>query len=457
MKKIFTLAMAALFGAGMASAQSATMITRGDVWYLTGGEMGLCISDNGRYIAGSTIGWNGFIYDTETDVTRITPEEVMINPTGATLMYCVTDDGVAYGADPENGAVTLSISGDFTIFDGTDSRNLIVAVRGVSADGSVAAGFRCPDWTNMIPCLWINGERKDLEAPTSKDAGFLIRQGTRAIGVSSDGNVILGEVVASSINTTMVFWVRQEDGSYKYVDAFKGKYDGEYTNITDETGKIVSVERGPYPYSLFHPVALSRDGKTVLMELRGNTPDLYPPLRMGFYDVATGEVTEIPYTEDNFLYSDGYFELQGLSNEGTVVGMVGHITEGPVPVIIYADDYDNALTLPEAFPTVGLIQDFQKQVVDKGDVYVLSSIAPDDSRFVAYGILATDVDPGYWSYATYYCETGRSNGVKGVGDELTEIEGPAEYYTISGVKVQNPGKGIYIVRDANGKSYKVVR
>lgn len=47
---------------------------------------------------------------------------------------------------------------------------------------------------------------------------------------------------------------------------------------------------------------------------------------------------------------------------------------------------------------------------------------------------------------------GSPTGVEGIGEDDAEVE----YFTIDGVKVQNPDKGIYIVRKGN-KTYKVVK
>lgn len=455
MKKYFTLTIAALLTAGAAYSQSATLVTKGDIWMLTGGEFPFAISDNGRYIGGMALSLQGFVYDTESGYTALTPEDYIINPSGSTNVVAVDNNGVGYGADPENGAFSLNIDGQYGLVHGIGDGIVLASVRDCTPDGSLLVGYYSRDWQNNFPCVWKDGKVITLPTPNPMTVDFIIAYGTRALRVSADGSLILGEVLLPGVeNSTMVLWKLQDDGSYKLINAYEDYFDGIYFNHYDDNGKVIWVERGDMPYSQFKPKSMTSDGKTVLMELRGNTTDVFPPLRMGLYDVETKKLTEIEYTEDNLLYSRGYFTLNDIADDGTVIGMIGQVIDNPQPVILYANDYYHALTATEAFPGVPLLEELETNTIELQDEFSFIAITPDASRIVGYAVIETDVVPGYWSWAVFYIDTNRS-GVESVETDSTASR-TVEYYTLDGIRVERPVKGINIVRDSEGKTHKIV-
>ena len=47
--------------------------------------------------------------------------------------------------------------------------------------------------------------------------------------------------------------------------------------------------------------------------------------------------------------------------------------------------------------------------------------------------------------------------VEGVGVDVLEAEGPAEYYNMQGVRVAEPTTGLYIVKQGNKVSKQLIR
>ena len=67
---------------------------------------------------------------------------------------------------------------------------------------------------------------------------------------------------------------------------------------------------------------------------------------------------------------------------------------------------------------------------------------------------------GYWhAYTDIKLQKWDDNasGVEGVGVDVLEAEGPAEYYNMQGVRVAEPTTGLYIVKQGNKVSKQLIR
>lgn len=452
MKRIFTLAIAAaICGSAMAqTTPSATQVSNPAYLQITGGQMCLCVSSNGRYIGGATGSWDGFIYDTETETLLTTADvpESDQSEGGATEIVAISDDGVGYGFDA-NGMFSLDMNGKYTLIDATGNKN-DPTVTSCTPDGSILTGYINTSFYDVNPCYWDKDGVHILEFSTSEEAGFKIN-GARALWVSADGKIIVGYLYSRSSRNPMVYWLRQDNGSYKYVDAFKdfyeddrdvdGNYKTYYTTLKDK---------------LFMPAAMSPDGKNVAMYIhrvleQNGEYVLSPQEEVAIFNLEKNAYSQIiPYNEENVLYNDPLsVTITGLSNDGTLVGFSGDALYGEaIPFVDYAEDYNNALTLIEAFPGVDLLELYQDEWDDSPCLYITTGLSGDASTIIGY-IELYDL-----SWTTFYIRTGWEN-TDGVNSIFTEGSDVPVYYNIQGQRVNNPDKGIYI-KVLNGKAEKII-
>lgn len=442
--------------AGTMSAQKTTLVTQGNFWYETSGMMALGMSDNGRYICGSCTNGEGFVYDRETNRLVLTSDfpQSAQGDQGNNQFYAVSNEGIAYGWD-KYGCVALGIDGTYDVFFPIPANWKDVAPYAVTADGSVVAGFVFADYYDIKPCYWENGEIHYLPFSTSEEAGFPINKGAKATAISSDGSVIMGNIENRSSLNPMVYWTRQEDGTYEYHPAFLGRYqDSRYPDGSQRTEYEVG------PLARFEPMAMSRDGKTIALFVKETAGGKLSEFELALFDTETEELTIIPYDSNNLLYRDKFeFEVTGISSNGYITGYSGTPFTGPIPFIMKPGEYDHALTLSEAFPEDGLLADWEENLQGMG-VYLTTGISADASYIGGYAEVMIE-ELGMYGYATFYIQTG-FNGTEpdgpgsGIGS-ITESESTVPvYYNLQGQRVSNPEHGIFI-KVADGKSVKVVR
>lgn len=453
MKKTLLLFSSAIFGLGVATAQEVVQVTEGNLWMRTGGMMVQAMSANGRYLTGVNTNWEAFIYDTETQTLVCTSSEIGSVPDeqGATQFRAVTDDGVAYGYDGQGG-ITLDMEGNFKVFHPmTEDEEMPCTPEDVTPDGKICVGFTSPSWTEQEPCYWENGEYHKLYYPDTAETGFWINAGARAFAVSDDGSIILGQLNNRQHTYPMVYWRRQEDGSYKYVaayeDHFEDAYDGKTLKQYYTTGKDI----------YFSPACLSPDGKTVLVYAQPvnlQEQKIYP-LQMALYNIEDNTVTYPGYDKNNFLYSDsdGLFTFTGISVEGYIVGFIGSPFAGSSqPFIIKPGEYNNALSFQEAFPGQDLLDEYSDFQLG-GAPYLAVGISNNANRIAGYCEIEVQEYDTY-GYATFYIDTNfnPSDGVSAIRDNAA---GMTEYYSIDGLKLDAPVKGLNIVRTPEGKTSKI--
>lgn len=443
-------------GSALAGDAVAFQVTDIDNYYQTGGMMALGLSSSGRYIVGACASWQGFLYDIGTGKLVVTDDAMgsVGDGTGATQFWTADENGYAYGWDG-NGAIRVGIDGSYTVLVRAEGDNAFMP-QGVSADGSVVAGYRASSLVWTEPCYYENGQLIDLPYPGSEEVGFKINSGARAIGISDDGSIILGYLGNRAQTHPMVYWLRQDDGTYKYVAAYEDNY---------EDSRDVNGDQKPYYTTrmpkLFMPACISGDGRSIVLYIQrvienGAEPYVGPE-EVAVYDVASGEYSVIPFSRSNLLYSEDMFEISGIANDGTLAGFAG-VAESSTPLILKPGSYDKPMLLTEAFPGQPLLEVYQRFEDERHALYLLTGISADGqtvSGYIEGGVEDIGVlDP--FGFLTYYVTTAEfgDSGVDGVAAD--GIEAAPVYYDLQGRRVSHPDRGLYIKVTGN-KAEKVIK
>lgn len=467
MKRLLTsgiaVVMAAMAGTARADEPYAVVF---EGQYPYGGLMPMCISANGKYVAGSSFAQVGFISDWKNQNTLVCDGQNG-HPRASSFDY-VTNNGVAMGGtliNFETGRTQFMLAGGY--------------VDMMTEDGSIYVGmtpnkeysdFGSPHNIEYQACYWENGRMHLLPVPTEEELGYYYLR-TRARCISSDGSVILGEIVDRLYLLPMILWRRQADGSYE-LDAVCKDYFSD-----------IKYNEGYYKeYVTFQGCALSRNGKWVPMILRESPEYGKPatkPLKIGLYNVETGEIQKaiIKYAlgvAPTPRYSIYY---NGVSDDGTVVGYYDNDFGGESSFIMRRDDM-TPVRFTQEFDSIGLFADFE----DWGSTRV-SAITPDGRYICGYGWLEDYtgfvLDRGVTD-AEYAAAKGEQPDPEDPADpeDPTDPSDPADpenpddssvgkigvetgmnliqYYDISGRRLERPAKGLNIVRHPNGVTEKVV-
>lgn len=460
MKKLFTLGLASIMTAGMAFADAPSITLLDETYEVImqtgGGYMPQCISPNGKYLCGS--GWTRYPWASQwqEQKTKIfTPADGVILNEGegedseGVDFACINSSGTAVGWD-DGGAVIMSAA-TFTYgrfdFDAGNVRVTGVMIKAISDDGVVVGAVKQYGKTYYDAAIWVDNKLQLLPVPTAAEAGFRI-YGSEAYCISLDGNVVLGKVVDRfGKYPPMVAWYRQEDGSYK-LDPICSRYysDPEYTPIDKAN-----------PFAKFHAFALSPNGKLALISLKPFPKSEDEPLTdiytLAIMDLET-ETLRLSKTPDQI---PDYMLLEalnrGISDAGTVVGYYAARLGENQNFIMY---YDEMVPRPisTVFPQIAELADFEEN-----EWCALSSITPDGRYITGVGYQYFDFPGmgGNWALQGFVVDTGQVevNDVEAVriGDDDTDA--PAEYFTLDGVRHQEPVKGINIVRRGS-KTEKVI-
>lgn len=247
-----------------------------------GSYMATCMSENGKWIAGS-----GFLWNVESGEVI----ELLDEAGEPAMVNAVMNDGTVVG----DGVKKLDGEWDMLGQENPDD----FGVWGTTPDGSVLVGY-VGGW-DYKPCAWRNGELIMLPIPTSEVdvlAGLLDDHG-RALYVSNDGNVILGDITQGQNLSALWIWNGTE-----YVGDFIEREKLE----ADEIWNML-------------PGGVSANGKWISCTKKdAGWESLYEAYR---YNVETKEVqiASLP---------DVGFEAAGIADDGTLVGytdafMIGRV------------------------------------------------------------------------------------------------------------------------------------
>ena len=408
--------------------------------YFYGGFMPQCISENGKYVCGSSYSQVGFISAWQEGRTKIYNGQE--GRGWASTFNYITNEGVG-------------LSGSLINFE-TDEvkRGYGGYVDMMTEDGTIMVGMTpnkylsemgSPHYVEYQACYWENGKLHMLPVPTEEELGYYYLR-TRARCISSDGSVILGEIVDRLYQLPMILWYRQEDGSYE-LDAVCKDYFSD-----------IKYNEGYYKeYVKFCGMALSKNGKWVAMTVQ-ESPDYGKPannpVQIALYSVETGELRKAIITDEfNVAYNPHYWiYYNGVSNEGTIAGYFENNYGGESAFFMRSDDMIPR-NFVDVFHTIGSFADYEEIYNAMNRV---SSISPDGRYITGYG----------WNYDTnegYVFDTGMTDAERYRSNEsgITSVnvtnEGDTEYYNLSGVRVQEPVKGVTIVRNPDGTTSKIIK
>lgn len=440
-----------MFAGTSITAQTLTTITSNDDLMMFGGHMPLSISPNGKYVVGSTAALMMFTYDVEKQESIVFTEEQgsAYDMMGAELRG-VNDNGEAVGFD-DNGGVQVDMNGGYQLVEPFSEEANIILCERITEDGSIIVGSVSDDSWMQKACYWENGEKHFLPAPTTEEMGFEVN-GSAAKFVSADGSIIVGWAVDDFAMYPMVIWERQADGTYVLNPASKGKYETLHEPIYDENWNIAGWECGPNPYLQYTPAGISADGKTIVMQIVENTETGYPPVKIGLYDVETGELEVIGADGNHGIEEGASLTVAAIANDGTVVGYTGSGYYDPIKAFVMYKEEKQPRLVTEVFADVEGM-DAYAEFADMGGTFMATSISSDGRYIIGYGEYM-DWETFMFGYKGFIIDT---NGTAtSVNAAKTETNGQAEYYTIDGRKVDTLGKGLNIVKTANGETKKVV-
>lgn len=409
----------------------------------TGGTQVVAISRNGRYLSGGTYQKGGFVYDALNDTT------ILIGAVG------VTDDGRVLNGYGLADLYTKKIS-QMLEFKGQGYAYFQTAA--VSADGNIIVGMAGPDWTHLSPYYWENGKMIALPFPSTEEVKTFKVNGCQARWVSDDGSVIVGYFVANPNTNLMIVWLRQEDGTYKYIDTWTDWYEPVHGWAYNPETKEDFIVKGPNPWMRMEPGAVTGDGKHVAMYIQDNSTDkAVPPMQFGFYHIETGELEVFTPEQTPTLWNADEFIICGISNDLTLVGITGALARDPMPYVMeYGQD---AVYLNDLYPQFDRLFEYEDWNF-AGFPYLCTGISEDGRYICGYstqvveyhndmGQTATDL--GFYGYlidrGDAYSNTpsgGDDSAVEALEADLEDIA--PEYYTLEGLRVEHPSRGIYIER-----------
>ena len=276
--------------------------------------------------------------------------------------------------------------------------------------------------------------------------------------MSADGSVIWGNFIANPNTNNLIIWERKADGSYDYVDVWTDLYEPQHGWVYDYDRGEYDFVRGPNPYCRIEPYAISGDGKLILIRTQENTEEESPANKIGIFHVDTRELEIAPWSENDPVGKARNFDSRGIANDGTVVGIAteNNLADA-VPFIMKPGEYPQYLN--DVYPQFDRLF-YYEDSSDRGLPYLLTVISADARYIAGY---STDIiwyerdgnvtnDFGFWGYVID--RNGEDDPKEEAAVEIigSEIEYPVEYYTLDGIKIENPGRGIYIERTQNGVS-----
>lgn len=454
MKKIFTLLTLALITAFGAGAQyekvgdCKVLYPQGSEQFKNGGLMIEAISPNGKYYSGSCWGQACFTGVVETMSYKIYTEEEGSSylDYGADLPS-INNLGQAVGWDDNNSILVNATTQAFEPIKLADIPSGILGGQpyAISGDGTIIVGRgEVPQaLASGVPCYWKDGKAYQLPYPNDQEAGMLVK-GAVAFDISDDGRVIMGGLRDRYDLYPLLLWIRQDDGTYQ-LDPVCLRFFSDVNYAPDPTKEFRE-------FGGQQKMAMSPDGKTVALIVRKNphyggivsnpgevADNTY---YITYYDIKSGTLSDLV----PFPFYDGgiYINFDGLSNGKTIAGF--YVSEYVhTSWIMY--EGGAPMHLQDAFPEVGDFADWETEE------NALSGISANGRYISGTAFLeitgVEGIPRGAWAYQGFIIDTGMEyNGVEGVAAAADE-DAPEEYYSLDGLRLDRPVKGINIVRKGN--------
>ena len=436
MKKISTITLALTFCLTATAATSLRMLTFGSELgpgITEPGIMGFGISPNGRYVCGSIEYASGiFIGDLETNKMFYSISD---SDTGAQLLN-INNSGEAIGFDGDYG-ILFNIDETQTLLNSSEKQSYIIG-QDISDDGSVLVGMLVSESFQTYPAYSKDGGKWEILHMPDIDLEFFNEKQVAARYVSTDGKIILGNIGALG---PAILWRLNEDGEYIPDPIFE-----KYTMMSRD-----DLEK---PYFRFSPEGMSPDGHYVLIEVCTYENEASSPSIPAVYDTKTGDLKVYDEVQ-NIDYTESGLHPTAIDNNGTFIGMVGSAAFNMGSFIMFAGE-TQAQMYTEAFPEFADVL----EILDLGGYHMPSDISADGRYILGNGWYTPSDDPlsddSVYYFMTYVIDTGKENSVDDLKDESMSAL-PTEYYTLDGIRVDKPVKGINIIRMSDGSYSKILK
>ncbi|MGM9844151.1 MAG: hypothetical protein ACI30S_08025, partial [Muribaculaceae bacterium] len=380
-----------------------------------GGLQGLAISENGKWLCGTTQAYAGFLLNMET--AEVIYDEP-IDDYGCELRG-VSNAGNAIGMN--GNAISIDATG---YKFGLETPGLEQSIANdITPDGSLIVGFTYNEGYRETPVIWeANGALCHLPVTTTEEIGFEVN-GCRCCKVSEDGSVIVGYLVDNFATYPVVFWIRQDNGSYAL--------DTTIAQNFFEPGD------GDKPYLVISPSAISKNGRYVALQLMVN--DGSYTYYNGVYDLQTHELHKATVLGD---FEGAAYYPSAISNNGDVVGMVIYGWNQRIPYV-YSIGNEYGTTFADTF-TSDEFSDFIS-----ADIAIPTNITGDGRYVIGWSV-------DYETYAYYTFMIDFSTGaVSKIAVDPSAAEEVARY-DVSGKIISKNTPGINIIRMSDGSAQKVL-
>lgn len=378
--------------------------------------MGLAISANGKYVAGTTMVGGSFVYEMETG------RYAYISSQASELRH-VDNNGTGVGYDNYI-PVTLGIDGTKTTLEAGGDGGIAEAT---TPDGSIVCGSGdWKDFYNTHACIWKDGVKTSLPEPTNKWLGFT-NNGTSAKYINGDGTVIVGHIIDDMASNPVLVWHMNMDSTTYSADPICRRY--------------FEQSDGTKPYWLFTATGISNNGKWLALTVQKNGK--WNAL-MARYDLENDSLYVCDDT-DLSVY-DSYYST-AIADDGTIIGYCeSGMTQTRTSLIWKVGEGEQPKPFTEEWPNVAEFTKF-----DTDGFNVPCGITPDGDCIMGFA-----VDGATWGYNTYVFKiSDYATGISSVKDDNSALNAKtAARYTVDGKRVIKPVKGINIVRKANGRTYK---
>lgn len=439
MKKILlsVALLAATFGA---SAQKLSYIPYEDNALM----MGITISANGRYVAGSDTEGRGFIYDTQAKQIKYF-ESPNLGNADADLddlasIRSVTNDGVGYGD-------IYGKSAKFDFATGTTTALLDESVEGSSLvhyatpDGKVSCGVTYDNTTYIqTPYVMVDGVMQSLPEVSNEWAGYEVNGGI-AYGGNEDGSVLWGAVCDNYSSYPLMFWVRNRDGKTYSANLLSKRFVDTSMDFT-----------GAQPYDIFTGAAMSANGKWLAVNYHTkmvSRDQVDEGNRVARFDLEADTLQLLSCPDASAEIS---YYATGISNEGTVVGFVEEQDSKARKAAMCSAGTKEMKLLADLYPTIT-----EFATMDEKNLNEVTAITPDGRYLQGFGYV--DLNDEQDCFGTWYFDLEKDETA--VENVKTE-EAPAKVvasYTVDGktLNANTVRKGIVINKLSNGKARKVVK
>lgn len=333
----------------------------------------------------------------------------------------------------------------------------------VNADGSFILGFYYDVTWIAQACIWKNGglteaDRVDLPSPTEVEFGGPIDY-VSARWMSEDASVILG-YAQDAINGewVMVYWTRNQDGSYTVHSNHAKQYFTAYT-WDEGFGNMVWVNPNR-PYARFEPHNISANGEWISLTVKPlydlNDWNAVAYTQAARLNLTTNELEVLPRVESETAAPE-FFDI---ANNGTAVGATAQafgpmasarkapnhkttaLADGARNGMVWFAGSNAAQTLQEIYPTVGYFSSNNAE-------YAISGINADATSIVGY---STQTDGSATSFITTIQRLWLLS-VSANNADWGNVRGGGSYsYNSSTVISATPNTGYHFVQWSDGNT-----